>query len=207
MKKNIMYIIFGFVVFLLFGLPKSVLADIELPMPKVEANISWLDKELPNLEVETVNQVTEHKEILNTQLSSLSSGYARKFETTYTVDYTINSVVQPFGTNTGGGENSIVRSSITIVYWFSGGKVKVERVYGKWTPLTSPVDITSRYVTYKGPNVSLTGYHYPSGNSFDYNTGWGYASQNSAGNGRAYMSAYTSISGMGQLFLDAVVNI
>ena len=31
--------------------------------------------------------------------------------------------------------------------------------------------------------------------------------KNTAGNGRAYMSAYTSISGMGRLFLEAALNL
>lgn len=120
------------------------------------------------------------------------------------VKYTIS----PMADVSGSKSNGIVRASIRLEYSKMDSNIKITKCSGSWTKLTStPTAITNRYVTYRGPNAQLVSYRYPSSDSYSYYTGWGYASQNTAGNGRAYSSANTSYVNMGQLFLEASVTI
>lgn len=71
-----------------------------------------------------------------------------------------------------------IKATGSITYSMDGEDIKITKFSGSWTPLASYVTISNREVWgYQGtpfPSSSEMITRYPSSNSFNYDTGWGY---------------------------------
>lgn len=94
-------------------------------------------------------------------------------------------------------------------------EIRINRVYGGWTPLQSGVTFRSREVFY-GAGIPMSGAYSatrtPTSNSFSYATGWGWVEHYpvlpACGSGpRAFTSARFGVSGMASFTLEVFVTI
>ena len=97
-----------------------------------------------------------------------------------------------------------VKATVKISYDRSGDKIRVNSVSGGWVPSNSLLRVYNREVDYGdgAPFLSSHSAHqYPTSNSFNYSTGWGWvtyypASADAMSGARAFTSASVEISGM-----------
>ncbi|MGG5340957.1 hypothetical protein [Enterococcus sp. AZ192] len=170
--------------------------DVEVRMTNMET--------LEDLSKEVKITAISDKPALETFTTKLGHEYR---ERTVEAEFSLPDDYGTRASQTGTSNNGIVTASVTITYSFSGNQVQVSNCSGNWSKSSSSVFITNRYVTYRGPIIQQTGYGYPTTDSFSYNTGFAYATKNTAGNGRGYSSAYTRLSGMGDVFLEVVAHV
>ncbi len=107
--------------------------------------------------------------------------------------YATLSTTQPGGKSDGSGVSVL----FYVVYTISTNheKIKVSRIYGSWTPTSNLYAISNREVgMHAGLDSPGTLLKYPSSNSFDYSTGWGYCNFVTAGDASPYAWADATIS-------------
>lgn len=82
--------------------------------------------------------------------------------------------IQPLSTVGGIVQPGSVKSSITLTYTKRTEDVRLERATGSWTPNAS-IELRNRHVRIiNGGIVPATIDKYPTGNSYNYSTGWGF---------------------------------
>lgn len=90
--------------------------------------------------------------------------------------------VQPFSSIGGTKDPGSVKSSITITYTKSGEDIRLEAAAGSWTPKFS-IELKNRHVRIINGGVwPATIDKYPTGNSYNYSTGWSYVQFNNSAN-------------------------
>lgn len=113
----------------------------------------------------------------------------------------LNTSISPFSTESGSKNEGGVSAVLKVDYDVNSTneKVRLNKVYGSWTPKSSNYKLSERMVTaHSGVIWGKKITKYPSSNSFSYKTGWGYNDRvfdyNSAP--RAQSSAKITIVGM-----------
>lgn len=130
----------------------------------------------------TDNRTGETKEIplervCEPQVMSSANG------TTYSVSYNAfvpipTSDIQPLSEIIGGKDENGVRVTITVVYEISRDHedIKIKQIYGGWEPSSNLYIVTDREVGLYNFATGDRLRKYPTTNTFNYTTGWGYGS-------------------------------
>ncbi|PEA07008.1 hypothetical protein CON38_24890 [Bacillus cereus] len=103
--------------------------------------------------------------------------------------------------DTGGSKNEggvTARLNVNYDVSTNGEQIKLNKVYGSWTPSSSMYYLTNRTVNaHSGAVHGNNLVNYPTSNTFSYTTGWGYNYfATGQGSPRAWSSAKINISGM-----------
>lgn len=115
--------------------------------------------------------------------------------------------IQTFASSSQTVNENSVTAKITIVYdRNSNRQLKVSSFSGSWSVSNQLIGLHSRTANVRN-SINNIKYYYPSGNSFNYSTGWGYHNENTAGNGRATSTVASSISGMSDIYITVTVHI
>lgn len=106
------------------------------------------------------------------------------------------STIQPLDTESGSRHAGGVTATINVVYQFNTkqDEIKTIRCYGGWTPDNGLYYLTARNVVVI-PGA-LSGYSlnkYPTTNSFDYYTGWGYIIRQPDGTYQQQANSYATV--------------
>lgn len=119
---------------------------------------------------------------------------------------------------TGGSQTAAsCQTTLNITYFMNGAgdQIKITNIKGGWTPQSSLLVISKREAAVtdgRGPFIEKTLRQYPTTNSFNYDTGWGYCAYVGGSQytgARGYTQATLSISGMGgtySLFCPVAIN-
>lgn len=124
----------------------------------------------------------------------------RSSEETFTTGYSAFIPIQLPTTRTsqpgGKDDGSGVSVLFHVVYTISSNheQIKVSRIYGSWTPSSNLFTVSNREVgMHAGLDSPGTLRKYPSSNSFDYSTGWGYCNFVPAGDASPFAWADATI--------------
>lgn len=203
MKKTMFYVVASICLLLIYCVPKqSVFADTPIPKPVVEVTI--IDENTG----EDVSEYAQVEEIYSSvspsgKLSRSLSNNIESNEVSYEVTFTVPGQIKPRA-DVGNSKNSDAKATINANYDSRkvNGKsqIRLNRVWGGWTPNNKMVIIESRQVGYQDTISYNSATKYPGGNSFTYTTGWGYVEHGAGGTGYmgyAESGARIRISGMG----------